>query len=197
MDNPEAFCKPLPLILGDGFVIRPYRPSDAGSLHYSLNDPFVYERLTNIPRPYKLSDAQRWVDESAVSVTAQSRRVNFAIIIDGEVAGSVSFINVNFAQGNAQLSVWVAHRYWGQGLATKALALLLEYGFTELGLYRVSAFHVADNQKSERMLIKLGFQLEGVHREEWKKCVGDSWQRFDSLHYALLKREWEQRKETI
>ena len=186
---------PLPEILGSGFMLRPFRRGDQVSLQLSLNDPRVYERLTNIPRPYTLADAEGWLAISAKEVGPTTHRINFAIIIDGEVAGSVAFINVNMQQGNAQLSAWIAHRFWGQGLATRALRLLLQFGFETLGLHRVSAFHVSDNLKSEGMLTKLGFTLEGVHREEWKKLVGDTYQRFDSLHYALLCHEWQIRKE--
>jgi RimJ/RimL family protein N-acetyltransferase len=187
---------PLPEIHGSGFMLRPFRPGDETSLQQSLNDPRVYERLTNIPRPYTLADAEKWVGASMQSVGPETHRINFAIIIDGEVAGSVAFINVNMQQGNAQLSAWIAHRFWGLGLATRALTLLLQFGFETLGLHRVSAFHVSDNQKSEGMLLKLGFTLEGVHREEWKKLVGDTYHRFNSLHYALLCHEWQKRKET-
>ena len=186
----------LPEISGSGFMLRPFRPGDEVSLQHSLDDPRVYERLTNIPRPYTLADAHKWVFTSTQVVGPDTRRINFAIIIDCEVAGSVAFINVDMRQGNAQLSAWIAQRYWGQGLATRALTLLLKFGFEALGLHRISAFHVSDNQKSERMLKKLGFTLEGTHREEWKKLVGDTYQRFDSLHYALLCHEWEKRKET-
>jgi RimJ/RimL family protein N-acetyltransferase len=178
-------------------MIRPYQGGDEVSLQASLNDHLVYERLTNIPRPYTITDARCWISQSTNFVTTNTRRVNFAVVIDGEVAGSVAFINVDMKQGNAQLSVWIARRYWGQGFAVKALKLLLAFGFQKLGLHRVSAFHVSDNQKSGHMLKKLGFILEGVHKEEWKKLVGDSYQRFDSLHYALLVHQWEQRKETV
>jgi [ribosomal protein S5]-alanine N-acetyltransferase len=185
----------LPIIQGDGFSIRPYQDGDEVSLQAALNDPRVYERLTNIPRPYTLDDARWWISQSATTVTLATKRINFAIIIAHEVVGSVAFINVDMRQGNAQLSAWIAQRYWGQGLAVRALELLLQFGFQKLRLHRVSAFHVSDNEKSERMLQKLGFTLEGVHKEEWKKPVGDTFKRFDSLHYALLVHEWEKRKE--
>ena len=178
---------------GNGFLIRPYQVGDEVSLQASLNDPLVYERLTNIPRPYTLADAKSWISQSTTVVTTNTKRVNFAIVVDGVVVGSVAFINVDIRQGNAQISVWVARRYWGQGLAVKALELLIAFGFEKLGLYRVSAFHVSDNEKSEHMLKKLGFQLEGVHKEEWRKLVGDRYKRFDSLHYALLRHQWKRK----
>jgi len=184
---------PLSLIEGEGFVLRPFVPEDAESLARALNNPVVTERLTNIPYPYDYWMALRWIHSTSVVALADAKNVNFAIIIDGQVAGSVSFINMDRQQQNAQISVWIAEEYWGQGLATKALQLLLRFGFEELDLHRLFAFYVADNEKSDGMLGKLGFEKEGVHREEWKKWVDGRWQRFDSVHCSLLKPDWEER----
>lgn len=183
----------LPKITGDGFVLRPFQPEDAPSLQKALDDPLVSERLTNIPYPYEMWDAVRWIQSTTQVVTDGSRRVNFAIIVDGEVAGSASFIDVKMQQNNAQLSVWVARRFWQKGLATKALEALITFGFQHMGLFRIFAFCVSDNEKTQKMLARLGFTQEGVHRLEWKKEVNGVGQRFDSLHFSLLYPEWKER----
>ena len=183
----------LPEIKGEGFLIRPFTSEDAPSLASALNDKAVTERLTNIPYPYEFWDATRWIASTTQVVTMDSTRVNFAIIVDGRVAGSVSFIDLKMQQNNAQISVWVARRFWKQGLATKALESLIAFGFVQMELYRVFAFCVADNEKSQKMLTRLGFTQEGVHRLEWKKEVDGAERRFDSLHFSLLHPEWEER----
>lgn len=183
----------LPEIKGEGFLIRPFTSEDAPSLASALNDKAVTERLTNIPYPYEFWDATRWIASTTQVVTMDSTRVNFAIIVDGRVAGSVSFIDLKMQQNNAQISVWVARRFWKQGLATKALELLIAFGFVQMELFRIFAFCVADNEKSQKMLTRLGFTQEGVHRLEWKKEVDGVEHRFDSLHFSLLHPEWEER----
>ena len=181
----------IPVLSGDGFIIRPFQSSDRHSLQSALNDPLVTQRLTNIPQPYTYADAWNWICHSDKLVQENSKRVSFAIIIDDQVAGSVSFINFYMLQQNVQLSIWVVRKHWGKGIAGKAIKLLLQFGFEKLGLYRVFAFYVEDNIKSKSMLKKLGFQVEGVHRKEWKKLVDGEWKRFDSVHCSLLKPEWE------
>lgn len=183
----------LPEIKGEGFLIRPFTSEDAPSLASALNDKAVTERLTNIPYPYEFWDATRWIASTTQVVTMDSTRVNFAIVVDGRVAGSVSFIDLKMQQNNAQISVWVARRFWKQGLATKALESLIAFGFVQMELFRIFAFCVADNEKSQKMLTRLGFTQEGVHRLEWKKEVDGAERRFDSLHFSLLHPEWEER----
>jgi RimJ/RimL family protein N-acetyltransferase len=75
---------------------------------------------------------------------------------------------------------------WGQGYATEATRAIVEFGFTQLGLHRISSSCVADNVASARVLEKLGMKLEGRLREnEYYK--GRWW---DTLLYAILDHEW-------
>jgi len=55
--------------------------------------------------------------------------------------------------------------YWGQGLGSEALKLILRYGFDERGLNRIYAHINADNAASLRLHEKCGYQREGVLRQ--------------------------------
>jgi RimJ/RimL family protein N-acetyltransferase len=73
------------------------------------------------------------------------------IVVDDEVAGSV----VSFLRGDdRQVGYWVARAHWRKGIATAALALLLET-VTERPLYARVAAH---NHGSLRVLEKCGFR---------------------------------------
>ena len=49
-----------------------------------------------------------------------------------------------------------ARRYWGQGYATEAARAALDYGFGELGLSEIVALTVPTNQRSRRVMDRLG-----------------------------------------
>jgi ribosomal-protein-alanine N-acetyltransferase len=77
--------------------------------------------------------------------------------------------------------------HWGKGYATEAARAVLRFGFTDMGLHRVSAACVADNTGSAHVLEKIGMQQEGRLREnEYYK--GKWW---DTLLYAILYEEWQ------
>jgi ribosomal-protein-alanine N-acetyltransferase len=59
---------------------------------------------------------------------------------------------------------------------------MLDFCFGELGLHRVQAFIHPDNGASRRLVAKLGFQSEGLLRDNLR--VGDVWR--DDMLYALL-----------
>jgi RimJ/RimL family protein N-acetyltransferase len=50
------------------------------------------------------------------------------------------------------------HAYWGQGYATEAARLAMSFGFDQLGLTEIVSFTVAINERSRRVMQRLGMQ---------------------------------------
>lgn len=80
--------------------------------------------------------------------------VNRTILFQGQVIGHVA----SFEQfGDQEVSYWLDKAYWGQGLATKALAAFLN----EFSVRPLFARAVKDNVASLRVLAKCGFVIVG------------------------------------
>jgi len=80
--------------------------------------------------------------------------------------------------------------HWGRGYCTEAAIAIVEYGFNELGLCKVTSRHMAGNPASGRVMEKLGMTREGVERDHIIK-----WDRFESLAvYSILESEWRARR---
>ncbi len=186
---------PLPILLGEGFLLRPYRKSDVESLQRNINDKRVARDVSNIPFPYTIEHAHSWVDLMQDSVTAQSSRVDFVIDVAGEVAGSVAFINVD--RHKAQVSVWVSPQYWRRNLALRALRMLVQFGFETLGLVRIYAYHYTENERTAGLLEKAGFRFEGVHEKEWLKVINGEARLYDSNYYSIVRNLSKVRSVTI
>jgi RimJ/RimL family protein N-acetyltransferase len=89
-------------------------------------------------------------------ILADDRLVARAIDVDGEVAGNV----VSWEQDGRQLvGYWLGRDFWGRGLATAALADLVE----ELDTRPLHAWVAASNVGSIRVLEKCGFVRVGEH----------------------------------
>lgn len=77
-----------------------------------------------------------------------------AILFEGQVAGNIG----KFEQsGQPLVGYWIGRQYWGKGIATKALAALLDH-VEERPLYAHVAKH---NVASIRVLEKCGFTICG------------------------------------
>lgn len=57
-------------------------------------------------------------------------------------------------------------KYQNQGLGTEALKLMLEFGFKNLGLYKIKLEVQAENHRAIRVYEKCGFVAAGVLRCE-------------------------------
>jgi ribosomal-protein-alanine N-acetyltransferase len=102
----------------------------------------------------------------------------FAIVDDGAIAGVINLANVvRGAWCNANVGYFVAQSHTGRGLATEAVAAVLDFAFREADLHRVEAGTLVDNLASQRVLEKNGFERIGIARRylkiagEWRDHV--------------------------
>ncbi|HSI75090.1 MAG TPA: GNAT family N-acetyltransferase [Lunatimonas sp.] len=78
--------------------------------------------------------------------------------------GSTGFNNLIKAHKKAEIGCWLLPEYWGRGIMPEAMQLILNYGFTDLGLHRIEGFVETENKNCKKALEKLNFQLEGTMR---------------------------------
>ncbi len=79
-----------------------------------------------------------------------------------EVMGVCNYTNI--IRGTFQachLGYALAEKYQGQGIMQEALREANRYMFEELHLHRIMANYMPRNERSGRLLEKLGFRIEG------------------------------------
>ena len=79
---------------------------------------------------------------------------NQTIVLEGIILGSIAKFEI---AGDAEITYWLDRKFWGKGIATKALKLLLEIEHTRPLFARV-AF---DNLASQKVLEKCDFVKVG------------------------------------
>ena len=84
---------------------------------------------------------------------------------DGKMVGTCGFTSFNCASDSAEVGYVLNPDYWGKGIATEALRRVLAFGFEELKLHRIEAKFICGNQRSRRVMEKVGMRFEGVMRE--------------------------------
>lgn len=106
----------------------------------------------------------------------------FGIWFRNRFVGQVTLGNVVRGSLNGgYLGYWVDGRYAGRGIAPTAVALVVDHAFGPGRLHRVEANVRPENTASLRVVRKLGFREEGVHR---RYLLIDGAYR-DHLHFAL------------
>jgi RimJ/RimL family protein N-acetyltransferase len=85
-----------------------------------------------------------------------------------------------------ELSFWISGLASRQGYVTEAGLAVIRFGFEELQLNRICAFHMVRNTGSGSVLARLGMRQEGCLRQRVLK-----WGVFeDVMAWAVLRGDW-------
>jgi RimJ/RimL family protein N-acetyltransferase len=130
--------------------LRAVQRTDGDALHAIFTEPGV--------RRYLFDDVLLTRAESQAHVEAACEHGAWVILCDGAVAGLVSLRPVD---GERELVIVVAERHWGRGLAFTAAEATMRHGFEVLGLSRIAATVDLPNERSHRLILRLGFVPTG------------------------------------
>ncbi len=118
-------------------------------------------RLTTVPVPYTVADAEGFLDLVADG-WASGTMAAFAIEVDDRFAGTVDLRlrEARWAEIGFGLAPWAR----GRGVMTEAVRLALRWGVDEIGLVGFHWQAVVGNHASRRVAEKTGFRIEGEVR---------------------------------
>lgn len=122
----------------------------------------------------------------AIRFNEGQQRCTFLVRAEGQIAGLVSLVRIEWEHHRAELGYWLGSSFQGRGLATKSCHCLLNYAFEELCLNRISLRSTQDNQRSIALANRLGFTAEGRLREALLK--EEAYQHLQL--FSILRREW-------
>ena len=122
-------------------------------------------RFTRVPHPYGERDAIDYYTRGEAE-RERGEGINLAIVTaaDDELLGSISMRIASWADLRGQLGYLVGAHARGRGIASRAIVLLSQWGFRELGLQRIEILVHPDNEPSQRAVEKAGFVREGLLR---------------------------------
>src|SRR5258708_14019069 len=119
----------------------------------------------------------------------QGHVVDFAIYeyATMRLIGATSLRHIVFVHGNADFGIYIGEKdCWGRGYGTEATILMLDYGFTILGLHNILLSTYGYNERAIRAYTRAGFREMGRWREAAR--VGD--RRYDIVFMDCLSTEF-------
>jgi [ribosomal protein S5]-alanine N-acetyltransferase len=99
------------------------------------------------------------------------------------IIGTIGFNVWSPKHKRAEIGYELHPLYWRKGYATEAVSKVISYGFNEFDLTRIGAVVFFENKSSNELLIKLGFEKEGVLRS----YMYQNGVPYDTNVYSLLK----------
>ena len=165
-----------PVLHGTATTLRPVRPEDA-------------ERLTDI---LAQPEVARWwprydADRVRTDFLEASDTVVFAIEVDGEVVGSIQYVEEPAPDyRHASIDVFVHPDWHGKGLGTDAVRTLARHLVRDRGHHRLAIDPAVANSKAISTYKRVGFREVGVMHAYERNADGE-WQ--DCLLMELLEKD--------
>ncbi|MDQ4020242.1 MAG: GNAT family N-acetyltransferase [Actinomycetota bacterium] len=174
-------------LTGDRVRLREFRLDDLDDTDAILGDDRMTRWLSFDSRTRK---QQAEVLTGAIERAKHIPRTEYYLAVTTHTDDRlIGFVRLGFSGVHAaKLGFAVAAAHWGHGYALDAARTLIGYGFTTLGLHRISAAIGPDNAASIAIVTRLGFTEEGRLRDH--VYTNGAWR--DSILYSLLVHEWPQ-----
>jgi ribosomal-protein-alanine N-acetyltransferase len=174
----------------EGVRLRPHRPSDFSEWAALREDSRAF--LQPWEPTWPSDDLTRGAYRRRLAAYAQDieRGVAYPFLVfaksDGAMVGGITLSNVR--RGVAQMGsigYWVGAPFTRRGYTTDAVRAIASFAFQRLGLHRVEAACIPTNAASRGVLLKAGFDQEGLAKAYLK--IDGTWR--DHLLFGLVSRQ--------
>ena len=167
-------------------ALRPFGPGDVDDVFEYAKDPEWAEYLLDsVPQPYRRRNAEEFI---AKRMVAPDTHFSWAIVLDGTGIGGI-MLSVDSQHETGEIHYALAKPYWGRGYMLEAAGAVVDWGFGQRALYKISSRADIRNRRSWRVMEKLGMVREGVSRSH-RKDPRLGYPRIDLVSYSLLREEW-------
>ena len=163
-------------------ILRQWTKDDMKALSNLMNNADRTYLSNGLPYPYTDENAQWWLN--MVADKDEKDGLHRAVIVDGNIVGMVSLEKkTDVYEKDADISYLLMTEYWGRGITTQAVQKFCEEAFEKLDIFRITGSVFGENEASKKVLIKAGFELEGIMRN----AVYKHGKVMDLCHYGLYR----------
>ncbi len=162
-----------------------HRHADELSAFFHDNRAHLEAELPWLAQPFATDDVHAYI-QAGLDRFAHNTGFRAGIWWRNQLAGCLSLHGLEWVDRKANLGYWLGANVQGHGIITKSCRMVIAYAFTELQLDRLEIQCAMDNVRSRQVAERVGFQLEGVLRQSWRRQN----QLVDLAVYGLLRSDW-------
>lgn len=178
----------LPTIRTSRLVLRTITPDDVDAVFRIFGDPEL-TRHWGHPTLADRAAAETLVDEiRAGAASGELFQWGITPVGTADLIGTCTLASIDRQHRRAEIGAALGPEHRGRGYAEEAGRAVIDHGFGELDLHRITADVDPRNAPALRLVERLGFREEGLLREHYRQH--GEWQ--DGLLFGVLKREWDE-----
>jgi len=159
---------PFPELQTPRLQLREVQDTDRSMFYALLTNPVVIAHFLAMHLQDE-ADAQKVINMFR-RVYAEGTALRWVICHEGKAIGFIGYHT--YIKGHKGTIVYaLLPEYWGKGLAAEAITAVIQHGFQQMGLQRIDAEVLPGNTASEKVLLKNGFEYEGLLKK-WLQWGG-------------------------
>lgn len=155
----------FPKLDTERLVLREILPSDVEAI-YSIFSNEGVTKYYGLNTFKKMEQAEKLI-QAFTSNFQSEKGIRWGIERKGVpgLIGTVGFNSWSKAHRRAEVGYEIHPDFWRNGYASEAVAEIVEHGFQEMELTRIGAIVFVENNGSSQLLMKHGFEKEGILRK--------------------------------
>jgi ribosomal-protein-alanine N-acetyltransferase len=176
----------FPSLETERLILRQLTHEDVDFVFRHFSDSAVTQYLMDEPPVTEYAQAQEIIQFYSESAGKTHNRWVMIRKSDHQPIGTCGYHKWARRYFRAEIGYDLGPGFWGQGYMTEALRAVISNGFERMGLNRIEALVYVENDRSIRLLQRLGFKQEGMLRDYYY-LDGEF---YDHYLFALLHGEW-------
>lgn len=156
--------KDIPTLHTERLTLRMIRTSDIDDVFEYASDHSVSRYLLWSPHKDRLYTRNYLINLEFLY--SRARFYDWGIEYSGKMIGTVGFTSFDLKCNEGEIGYVLNRSFWHLGLASEAVRRVLDFGFVELGLLKISARYMAGNETSKRLAERLGFSEDNTLTEK-------------------------------
>ncbi len=173
----------FPVLETERLLLREITKDDAEGIFACFSNENV-TRFYGQDTLVNMEQAEQFVEFFSESY-AKKRGIRWGIERKGTkgLIGTIGFNAWSPKHKRAEIGYEINPEQWRKGYTSEAISKIVSYGFESMGLARIGAIVFIENEASNNLLTKMGFQKEGILRE----YMYQNGMAHDTNVYSLLK----------
>ena len=159
--------KDFPILETERLILRQLTLDDSDDV-YAIRKDFEVTKY-NIGKAYtSITQAENLIKGIQEDYDNQ-RAVRWGITFKDKntVMGVTGFNYWNHIDNRASIGFDLARHYWRKGIMREAVSRMIQFGFQQMKLHRIEADASIYNEASIGLLKSLGFQQEGLQKDQY------------------------------
>jgi len=181
----KSIFKSFPEFESERLIFRKILMSDAKDILLIRSNDDVM-RFMDVMRFESIADAEKMIRSVEESYNKEDG-INWGIVEkhSNSFVGYFGFFRIIPEHCRAEIGYALKPEYWGKGYMYETINRMIKFGFEIMKLHSIEANVNPANEKSKKVLERIGFKKEAYFRENY---LFDS-KFLDSIIYSLLEKD--------